>query len=125
MSRKAKKEPKKVLKIGSLNCQGMRDRVDYLDFYKLVSKNDIFGVSETWLKENDEVSLPGYEFFPLNRHTKVGPTRGGIGVFISDQMRKYVKIRYDLSSENILVCRILKKFMGYNEDVYVGIVYTP
>ena len=48
----------------------MRDRVDYLDFYKLVSKNDIFGVSETWLKENDKISLPGYEFFPLNRHTK-------------------------------------------------------
>ena len=125
MNRKVEKEAKTILKIGSLNCHGMRDRVDYLDFYKLVSKNDIFGVSETWLKKEDKVSLPGFEFYPLNRGEQVGPTRGGIGIFISDKIRKYVKIRYDLSSENFLVCRILKKFMGYNDDVYIAIIYIP
>ena len=115
----------KTLRIGAFNCQGMRDKVDYPDFLKLVSDTDIFGVSETWLREDDDISLPGYKFYPLNRKKEKGASRGGIGVFIKNEVKKHIKVRYDLSSENFLWCRIMKKFLGYEDDAYVGIVYIP
>ena len=37
--------------IGALNCQKLIDKVDQTNFQKIVSKADIFGVSETWLKK--------------------------------------------------------------------------
>ena len=125
MGRNGQPKKSKVLKIGSLNCHGMRDKVDYPEFLKLVSTTDIFGVCETWLNENDDIHLPGYKFYPQNRKKEAGPSKGGIGVFINNNIKKHVKIRYDLSSENFLICRILKKFLGFNDDTYVAIVYIP
>ena len=125
MGRNGQPKKSKVLKIGSLNCHGMRDKVDYPEFLKLVSTTDIFGVCETWLKENDDIHLPGYKFYPQNRKKEAGPSKGGIGFFINNNIKKHVKIRYDLSSENFLICRILKKILGFNDDTYVAIVYIP
>ena len=64
-----KRTVSKVLQIGAFNCQGMREKVDYPDFLKLVAETDIFGVCETWLnEENDgDIQLPDYTFYPLNR----------------------------------------------------------
>ena len=84
----------------------MKDKIDYPEFLDLVSGTDIFGVSETWLKDKDEIDIPNFEFYPLNRKINKGPTRGGIGVFIRSEIKKYVKIRYDLSDETFLWCKI-------------------
>ena len=73
-----KKEVKRILSIGSLNCHGMKEKVDYPEFHHLVSENDIFGVSETWLKDKDKISLPNFDYYPLNRKINQGPTKGGI-----------------------------------------------
>ena len=42
-------EPSKILRLGAINCHGMKEKIDYPEFYNLVSNEDIFGVSETWL----------------------------------------------------------------------------
>ena len=118
-------EKRRILSIGNLNCHGIKDKIDYPEFLNLVSGTDIFGVCETWLKDKDEINLPNYEFYPLNRKINKGPTRGGIGVFIRSEIRKYVKIRYDLSNETSFWCKINKEYIGYHDDLYLGIIYIP
>ncbi len=116
-----------LLKVGALNCQGLKDKVDYPEFLKLVEKNDIFGVTETWLGDGDvdQITLPGYKFYPMNRNKERGIQRGSIGLFIKHNIKKYVKIRHDLSNENFLWCKLCKHYFGYTEDVFICIVYIP
>ena len=92
------------LKIGALNCHGLGDKVDQVNFLRLVENSDIFGLSETWLKENGEgdISITGYRFYHEPRKTNEGPVRGGVGVFIRNDLKKHVKIRRDISNENFL-----------------------
>ena len=114
------------LQIGALNCYGLKDKIDYPEFLNLVSKNDIFGVSETWLGDNDEeVVLPGYKFYPMNRKKERGVQRGSIGLFIKNNIKKIVKVRYDLSNENFLWCKLCKNYFGYTDDVFICVVYIP
>ena len=118
-----KKTPNLV--IGALNFHGIREKMDDPNVIELISKCDIFGASETWLNENTTIKIPGYKFFPIHRKNNKGPQKGGIGVFVKESIRKYVKIRYDLSCENVLWCRLTKKYFGFKEDVFLGNVYFP
>ena len=120
--RKKNGEPKKILSLGSLNCHGLIDKVDLPEFHELVSETDILGVSETWVKTKADIKIPGYEFFPINRTVDV---RGGIGVFISNKIKEFVKIRHDISDENFLWCKINKEYTGHHENIYMCIVYIP
>ena len=118
------------LNIGALNCQGLRDKIDYPEVADLISTCDIFGVSESWLGENDKncINVDNYTFYPLNRKKKKGEKgrpRGGIGIFVKNELQDVVKIRYDLSDENIIWCKINKTGFGYRDDVYIGFVYFP
>ena len=113
--------------LGALNCQGLADKVDLPEFADLLDKMDICGVSETWLntQKADEISVPGFNFYPFNRKTFKGAIRGGVGIFIKKELKKYVKIRLDLSNENFLWCKIKKEYIGYREDLYICMVYIP
>ena len=113
------------LSIKALNCHGIIEKLDDPNFTDLVRENDIFGVSETWGKDKDSIKIPGYKFYPLHRNVLKGPVRGGIGLFINENIKKHVKIRYDLSNENVLWCKLEKKFFGFAEDVFIGSVYIP
>ena len=117
MSNRKSEKTKRTLSIGSLNCHGIKDKIDYPELIHLISESDIFGVSETWLRDTDKIYIPNFEFYPLNRKTNKGPTKGGIGVFIKSEIKKYVKIRYDLSDETFLWCKISKDFTGYHDDI--------
>ena len=115
------------LNIGALNCQGLKDKIDFPEVYNLISSCDIFGTSETWLGENNktDVSIDNFTFYPLNRKKIKGASRGGIGIFIKNSLKDYVKIRYDISCENFIWCKLKKKDFGYRDDVYIGFVYFP
>ena len=75
------------IKVGALNCQGLKEKIDYPEVQNLISSCDIFGVTETWYGENDEGYVEGYEYFPFNRGNEKGAPRGGIGVFIKNNLR--------------------------------------
>ena len=120
------------LNIGTLNCHGLKDKIDLPEMHGLVSSCDIFGTSETWLVEEDKKALKdridGFTFYPVNRtkgKDEKGGNRGGVGIFIKNKLLEHVKIRYDLSCENLMWCKLKKKFFGYRDDVYVGFVYFP
>ena len=110
------------IKIGALNCHGILEKLDCPHVIDLISENDILGVSETWLQEKDKIKIPGFKFYPL--HRKIDK-RGGIGLFVRESLRQSIKIRYDISSENVLWCKLNRKDFGYEEDVYIGNVYIP
>ena len=107
-----------------LNCHGIKNKFETPEFQKLVSSGDIFGVCETWLNDNSEqITVPGFNFYPLNRKNEM--SRGGLGVFIKHNIKEYVKVMYEKSNENILLCKIKKQFLGYDQDLYIGITYIP
>ena len=120
-----KTKSKLSFKIGALNCHGAEDKVDLPEMIELVQSCDIFGVNEPWLSKGQKIEVPDYEYFPLNRTTKKGPVRGGLGIFIKDSLKDNIKVRYDLSCENFLFCTLKKNYFGYHEDVFVGIIYIP
>ena len=119
---------KSYLRVGSFNCQGIVGKMDDPVFLNDISKYDIFGVCETWLnKGNDALNMPNYKFYPLSRSNERerGQPRGGVGWFIRESLRRYIKVLYDISNENMFFCKLDKDFFNFNEDVYVGIIYIP
>ena len=113
------------LVIGALNFHGITEKLDDPSVIELISECDIFSASETWLGENTPIKVPGYKFFPIHRKNTTGPQKGGIGVFVKESIRKHVKIRYDLSCETVLWCRLTKKYFGFKNDILLGTVYFP
>ena len=111
--------------VGALNCHGLAEKIDDPNIIDLIRQHDLFGTSETWLKDKTEIKVPGYKFYPLNRGKNKGPTKGGIGVFIKEDIKKHVKVRYDLSCETILWCKLEKKFFGFDDDLFIGFIYFP
>ena len=59
----------KILNIGSLNCQGLKNKYELPEFIEEVSGYDVFGVNEIWLEnsESKQVTIPGYKFYPICR----------------------------------------------------------
>ena len=57
---------------------------------------------ETWLgKETNKIKVPGFNYYPLNRkREKKGVTKGGLGVFIKQEIKENVAVRYDISSDD-------------------------
>ena len=106
----------------------MKEKIDYPEVVDVISTCDIFGISESWLGESDKncIDVENYTFHPLNRKKKKGEKgrpRGGVGIFVKNELQDDVKIRYDLSDENLIWCKISKTTFGYRDDVYVGFVY--
>ncbi len=66
-----KNRPKIHLNLGALNCHGLKEKFDLPEMIDLITSCDIFGVNETWLTDNDdEVDIPGFSFYSLNRKIK-------------------------------------------------------
>jgi hypothetical protein len=74
------KHPTK-LKLAHINAQSLLNDSKFSEFSDLFTNSgiDVIFVSETWLKDNIQVSLPGYNSFYVNRVHKTG---GGVGVFV-------------------------------------------
>ena len=115
----------KKLRIGSFNCQGIKGKFEDPIFEKELNEHDIFAVSETWLSNEDKISMEGYKFFPVCREKELGKIRGGIGWFVREDLRKWIKILYNISSENFIWSKLDKTFFNFNEDLYICSVYIP
>ncbi len=114
------------LRVGGFNCQGIKDKIEDPSFIKDLSKYDIFGVCETWLSSsNENFSVPNYKFYPLSRQKEKEQSRGGVGWFVKEPLKKFIKILYEISNENMFFCKLDKNHFNFNDDVYMGIIYFP
>ena len=82
----------------------------------------IIGVTETWLKEGEEmlISLPNYTFVGNTRQGKRG---GGVGIFIHDNIK--FKRRTDLDICNEVVESIFIEVFNTLKNYIVGVIYKP
>ena len=97
---------KSHLRVGGFNCQGIKDKIEDPSFLTDMSKYDIFGVCETWLnKGNENLNVPNYKFYPLSRKKEKEQSRGGVGWFVKESLKKYIKILYEISDENMFFCK--------------------
>ena len=71
-------KPPNCFKIGALNCQGLRDKIDFPEVQDLIRSCDIFGVCETWLGDEDDIYIDDFKFYPFNRKNPTGAPRGGL-----------------------------------------------
>ena len=116
---------KRLVNIGSLNCQGLKGKFELPEFIEEISSHEIFGVSEIWLKnsEVENIEVPGYKFYAKCRQKEKGPTKGGVGIFVKEEERPGIKILLDISDEYCIWCKLDHKIYDYNEDIYIGFTY--
>jgi hypothetical protein len=74
------------LNVLSLNCCGVKLRLQYPEFCELIKKNDIVCLQETKTDDIDKIDLEGYTFKMKNRK-KIGRISGGIILGYKDHLR--------------------------------------
>ena len=82
---------------------------------------DIFGICETFLKNDKKVRINGFKWLEKNRHGKGG---GGIGFLISDEVRIIDDNLFN-SAEDDYESMWVKVKVTNNSFVYLACVYFP
>ena len=54
---------KRYLKFASFNVEGLRNKLDDINFKNEISKFDFITLVETWLPADEQVNLEGYTSF--------------------------------------------------------------
>ena len=80
------------LKFGTLNVCGLKQRLQYPEFTKLINEFDIFCVTETKLDMYDIILLENFTFLSKPRMQKTKRKSGGIGVFIKSSLKDFIRI---------------------------------
>ena len=78
--------------IGTLNVCGLKRRSVYPELCDLVSKCDLFFVTETKLDHTDVISVDGYCFKNKPRQARYIHNSGSISVVINENLRHPVEI---------------------------------
>ena len=88
---------------------------------------DVVGIIETFLKDSDEIELPGYKWFGQNRtvlHSRAVRGSGGIGCFVKIELLQYFDCCVlDSEQEGILILELCNKSSHFKICLYV--VYLP
>ena len=69
--------------VWTLNCQGVPSKVVELSELVKTHKPDIVVLTETWLKGDAVLNLPGYKGQFVNRTSQCARGEGGVAIFIS------------------------------------------
>ena len=106
------------LSIYARNIRGLNEeKVDH------IPKSDIIFLSETWLRNDDSIPIPGYSptnFNVKNLHRNARRGCGGISVYIHDQIKN--KCRILKGSENIVWLNIDSEL---DRPFAAGLIYFP
>lgn len=81
-------------------------------------------VSETKTDETDIISIDGYSYNSKPRRQKYVRKSGGLGVFVKDELNKYVDI-IESESEYVFWIKISKIFTKLDQDIVLGSIYVP
>ena len=114
----------KYLKFGSLNVNGLKNRLNYPEFVEFIEKHDIFCVLETHLNDSDIVDIDGYVFFAKHRSQVYKRKSGGIGIYVRENIALFVNI-LENDTEYTLWININKHITNFDNDIVLGAVYLP
>ena len=88
----------KWIRIANASVSLMSVDAENSDFRKTIIRSldcDIFGVNETFFRNNESITLDGYTFFSHNRkqiHRWAKRGSGGVGVFVSNKLLEVYQI---------------------------------
>ena len=113
------------LRIGSQNIQGgLIRKLDFNDFSNIVHKFDIFCMQESWLTENNSVTINGYDMFRSERKKAKKLSSGGVIILFKSHLSKgMTKIKSNY--EDFVWAKLDKNFFGLENDVYLCNCYIP
>ena len=66
-----------------MNAQSLRPKMDQVRLLLEQSKIGILGISETWLHDDDDISIDGYDIVRKDRSIRQG---GGVALVISQHI---------------------------------------
>lgn len=111
-----------MLNFLSLNCCGLKFKLNYQEFHEFVKTFDILCFVESKTDDLDEIVLPGFLIKIKNRKSFSNRKSGGIVLGFKEE--------YDIhpiptDSSYVFWYRISRELLGLDEDVVCGIVYIP
>ena len=111
----------------SINCRSISKNFENIEcsLKSLDNKFDFVGLTETWLKTNDNsdiYNLPDYTLLSRPRTDKRG---GGVGLYVTDKTS--FKVRDDLVMNHV-TCQYESLFIEtvmHDHKVVIGVIYKP
>ena len=115
---------KRYLKFASFNVEGLRNKLDDINFKNEISMFDFIILVETWLPADEQVNLEGHTSFFLYRrkHPRAKPASGGITLLVKEQMFQGVTI-CKCDDDRFLWWKLDRNFFGLTDDIFVCSVY--
>lgn len=82
----------------------------------------VIGLTETWLNDtNDDLfEIEDYSFVNVNRHSKNG---GGIGIYISNQLKYKLRTELILNYQNIIESVFIELLIPSSKNIIIGVIY--
>lgn len=116
--------PTDKLKILSLNCCGIKQKLNYPEFKNFVANYDILCFQETKTDDLDTLHLDGFEFHMKNRFKCGKKCSGGITLAYKKELCKDIFI-HKTDIEFVLWFEISKTITNTDKNIIVGNVYIP
>lgn len=112
------------LKILSLNCCGIKKKLNYSEFQELVNEHDIVCLQETKTDDLDVIEIDGYKIEMKNRVKYGRVNSGGIILAYKQELSEFINI-HETESKAVLWFEISKKLTYFEKNLLIGIVYVP
>jgi hypothetical protein len=105
------------------NCQSAKNKTTAIHDYAVDNHIDIMGLTETWLGDQDQVTIgeicpPGYKFQHVPRP---GGKYGGVGILYKSN----IEVKLEKSAQCQSFEHIVMKFTLANENIRIMTVYRP
>jgi exonuclease III len=113
-------------KIAFNNIRGVKSKHYDLNHFVQTNHIDIMGLAETFLKNNEQVNIKGYNWVGKNRINNVKKSQGGIGFLIRDNMKILDDNVFDSKMDSYERLWIKVQFTESPDSVYyLATVYFP
>ena len=92
----------------------------------MIKSHDIIAFTETMKGKYFQQHVPGYQclHFPrLMKHRDAKRNSGGMLIFISDMLYKYVRVNRE--SDSLVWIQIQGKCLSKPDDINIGVIYIP
>ena len=108
----------------SLNCCGIKSRLQYPEFQNMIRNHDILCFVETKTDDLDVINFPGFKFIMKNRKNIAYRRSGGIMVGYRDTLVNMIEIK-ETSCKYVLWFKCKGGLFKLDQPVIFGVVYIP
>ena len=118
----------KHIKLISWNIRGIGDKLCDPDLRKLLffENYDIIILFETMKDDTFSIDIPKFQYYNFARkwvHPRARRSSGGIGIFVSDKIKRGVQI--SSTSDLIVWINLKRNYFKCSADTHIGCIYFP